>query len=187
MRVLLYSGGLDSTTLLYWTSSQVDLCLIVDYGQPHRSEIDAARAICGLRSMPCEVVEVRFASKPENGLLGGNDETAEASVVAGRNAAFVALAAMRGATSVMLGCNADDQAHYMDCRAHILRSVGIACGVSIELPFLQLTKSQIVDVAREVSVPIDMTVSCYRGTACGECAACESRAAAGAGVSPRWP
>ena len=180
MRVLLLSGGLDSVTLLYWSMEPIDLCLSVDYGQPHEAEVEAARVLCKLRGMSHEVASVNFDYAPQNGLLGGNDETAEASVVAGRNAAFVALAAMRGATSVMLGCNADDQAHYMDCRAHILRSVGIACGVSIELPFLQLTKSQIVELARNINVPIDMTVSCYRGTLCGECAACKAREKAGA-------
>lgn len=178
MRILLLSGGLDSATLLYWSLDPIDLCMSVDYGQPHAAEIDAARALCELRGMPHEVATISFGSAPDNGLLGGNDETAEASVVAGRNAAFVALAAMRGATEVMLGCNADDQAHYIDCRAHILRSVGIACGVKVELPFVGMTKQKIVLVAKDLRVPLEQTMSCYRGTNCGECAACQVRAGA---------
>lgn len=180
MRVLLFSGGLDSTTLLCWTLKPIDLCLIVDYGQPHRAEIEAARKICELRSMPYEVVSITFPLLPDNGLMGGHDATDAASVVSGRNAAFVALASMRGASHVMLGCNADDQSAYLDCRSDVLQGVAMACGVTVELPFVELTKREIVRVAKEMRVPIDMTISCYRGTSCGECAACKLRAKAGA-------
>ena len=176
MRVLLLSGGLDSTTLLFWSLKPIDLCLSVDYGQPHRNEIEAAQKICQLRGLPHETVSVSFDTPPDSGLLGGNDESDTASVVPGRNSAF-----MRGATEVMLGCNADDHLAYVDCREHVLVRVGVACGVSIELPFVEVTKRVIVRIAKEMRVPLEMTVSCYRGTNCGECAACVLRANSEAG------
>lgn len=176
MRVLLLSGGLDSTTLLFWSLKPIDLCLSVDYGQPHRNEIEAAQKICQLRDMPHETVSVSFDTAPDSGLLGGNDDSDAASVVPGRNSAFIALAAMRGATEVMLGCNADDHLAYVDCRKQVLLRVGAACGVSVELPFVEVTKRVIVRIAKEMRVPLEMTVSCYRGTNCGECAACVLRA-----------
>lgn len=175
MRILLLSGGLDSTTLLYNMDETPDLCLSVDYGQPHVREVGQAIEICATLGVPHEVAKVSFAAKPDNGLLGGHDDTAAASVVSGRNAAFIALAAMRGASSVVMGCNADDQEDYIDCRTKVLKEVGKACGVTIELPFVGLQKWEIAKIARELEVPIDKTVSCYRGHVCCKCAACAAR------------
>ena len=181
MRVLMLSGGIDSATVLYSSESSIDLCMSVYYGQPgHVAEIEAAPSLAASLLIPHEVATIRLGAQSSSGILGGNDETAAASVVAGRNSAFVALAAMRGATTVVLGCNGDDQEHYMDCRAHILRSVGIACGVSIELPLLQKSKKEIVIMAKAHQVPLSETVSCYRGSGCGSCAACVARSEAGA-------
>ena len=178
MRILLLSGGLDSVTLLYWSLKPIDLCLSVDYGQPHLSEIDAARRVCELRGMPHEIARVTFPTPLSAGLLGGNDRTPSESVVPGRNSAFVALAAMRGARSVVLGCNADDQGAYVDCRASVLAAVGRACGVNVELPFVGVRKREIVRIAKEMRVPSELSISCYRGTGCGVCAACVLRDAA---------
>lgn len=179
MRVLLLSGGLDSVTLLYSMSEPPDLCMSVDYGQPHVREVGCAAEICAMVGVPHEVVKVGLSDKTDNGLLGGNDKSAEDSVVRGRNAAFIAIAAMRGATTVILGCNADDQEAYIDCRTKVLKSVGRACGVSIELPFVGLEKWEIAAEARKNDVPIGKTISCYRGKIhCGKCAACSARAIA---------
>ena len=173
MRVLLLSGGLDSAVALL--SDRFDLALSVDYGQPHRSELDAARRLADRSRVPHEVLTVVFPVAPSCGLLGGNDLTAAESVVPGRNVLFLALAAMRGATEVTLGCNADDQAAYPDCRPEVLGTVGRACGVSVSLPLLSMTKVEIVERAENLGIDSGDTVSCYRGTNCGECAACKLR------------
>ena len=108
---------------------------------------------------------------PETGLLGGHVGSFAESVVPGRHSLVVAAAAMRGATSVTLGCNADDQADFADCREAVLKAVGVACGVEVLLPMVELTKAQVVELAKDCALHIDDTVTCYRGTACGECAA----------------
>lgn len=180
MRILLLSGGLDSVTLLYRLISDdnaPDLCLAVDYGQPHIRETEQARKACKSLGVPFEMVIAHFRMTPDNGLLGGHDKTAEDSVVRGRNSAFISLAAMRGATTVILGCNADDQEAYIDCRTKVLKEVGRACGVSVELPFVGMEKKEIAAAARSLKVPIGETISCYRGMlVCRECAACIARA-----------
>ena len=194
MKVLLLSGGLDSTVVLFGalrelrrgacgrsTAEPFDLALTVDYGQPHRSEIEAAtRLVSTYRDrrrsdMPHEVLSLDFPVAPDCGLLGGHDLSARASVVPGRNVLFVALAAMRGATEVVLGCNADDQADYPDCRPEVLGMAGLACGVSVSLPLLSMTKVEVVERAEVLGLDLGDTVSCYRGTNCGECAACALR------------
>lgn len=180
MRILLLSGGMDSVTLLYRLISDdnaPDLCLAIDYGQPHIRETEQAGKICKRLGVPFEVAIARFKTTPNNGLLGGNDKTAEGSVVRGRNSAFISLAAMRGAATVILGCNADDQEAYIDCRTKVLKGVGKACCVSIELPFVGMEKQEIAAAARSLNVPIGETISCYRGMlVCRECAACIARA-----------
>ena len=188
MKVILLSGGLDSAVALVGalrmlrrgpdgevTADPFDLALSVDYGQPHRSEIDAARRLAARAGVAHEVVSVDFPVAPDCGLLGGHDLTASASVVPGRNVLFVALAAMRGATEVVLGCNADDQEDYIDCRPEVLGMAGLACGVSVSLPLLSMTKIEIVERAEKLGIASGDTVSCYRGTDCGQCAACKLR------------
>ncbi len=180
MRILLLSGGLDSVTLLYSlidAGKSPDMCLAVDYGQPHIRETEQARKICNSLGVPFETAVIHFRVAPDNGLLGGYDKTAEDSVVRGRNSAFISLAAMRGATTAILGCNADDQDAYIDCRTKVLKEVGRACSITVELPFVGMEKKEIAAAARALKVPIGETISCYRGMlVCRECAACVARA-----------
>jgi 7-cyano-7-deazaguanine synthase len=186
MKVLLLSGGLDSATVLY--GDTFDACLCVDYGQPHIEEIRRARHMAYARGVPLHEASVRWHPTPPTcGLLGGHDGTAEASVVPGRNAMFVALAATLGATTVVLGCNADDQEAYIDCRLSHLRAVAAACGVAVELPLAFTPKSQVVRIAGERGAPVKLCMTCYRGVVggCGECAACKLLAAGFGCVSPR--
>lgn len=176
MKVLCLSGGLDSALVLY--TSQVDACLVVNYGQPHHREIRAARQLAAIRKVPLREVAITWTVTPTSGLMGGNDLTPSAAVVPGRNSTFVALAAMMGATEVLLGCNADDQGAFVDCRLDVLQEVGRACGVKVTLPLVAMSKSQVYVTALEAGVPVDLCLSCYRGKVpgCGECAACKLRA-----------
>ena len=174
MRVLMLSGGLDSCTMLAFT--KYDLAISVDYGQPHLDEIEAARYFADREGLPHEVVTVSFQCSPSTGILGGNDRTAHESVMPGRNSLLVAIAAMRGATVVALGCNADDQDAYIDCRESVLSAVGSACGVRVEMPLVNHTKRQILRMGEVDPDLISKTISCYRGNpACGQCAACIQR------------
>jgi queuosine biosynthesis protein QueC len=191
MKVICLSGGLDSAVALLgearvmrrrWdgktTADPFDLALTFDYGQPRAGrreppEVSVATTMADRAGVPHEVITIEWGEyMPETGLLGGHVETPAASVVPGRNSLFIAAAAMRGATSVTLGCNADDQADFPDCREAVLKAVGVACGVEVLLPMVGRTKAQIVELAKDCALHIDDTVTCYRGTGCGECAAC---------------
>lgn len=173
MRILLLSGGLDSALVLW--RERLDACLVVDYGQPHHAEIRAARELAALRGVQLHEARATWSTRPTTGLLAGQDLTAAMSVCAGRNAMFIALAAMMGATEVLLGCNADDQADFVDCRDDVLAAVGRACGVTVTLPLAAMTKREILAAAASAGLPIARCMSCYRGTNCGECAACKLR------------
>ena len=178
MKVICLSGGLDSAVALLISPEAFDLALTFDYGQTRAGhgeppEVSAARNIADRAGVPHEIITVKWGEcPPKAGLLGGHVDTAVSSVVPGRNTSFIALAAMRGATSVTLGCNGDDQAAYRDCRKEVLMSVGRACGVRINLPLELLSKREILHISKDCALHIDDTVTCYRGTDCGECASC---------------
>lgn len=174
MRILCLSGGLDSATVLF--TEKVDACLVVNYGQPHIAEVRLARTFAFMRGVPIHEVTINYSQAPTGGIMGGNDLTPSAAVVPGRNSMFVAFAAMHGADEVLLGCNADDQEAFIDCRLDNLRKVGNVCGVKVALPLVQFTKSQVHLLALDAGVPVDLCLSCYRGTNCGQCAACKLRA-----------
>lgn len=169
MRILLLSGGVDSMVCLY--RGGFDAALFVDYGQPAALvERRRSLAFASGRGLPWKVATV--SSSARTGILGTFDASAVSAVVPGRNSLFVGLAAMLGASRVTLGCNADDIDAFADCRPDVLGPVAAACGVHLDLPLGGLTKRQVVALAHEIGAPFSAATSCYRGTACGQCAAC---------------
>ena len=76
--VLIYSGGLDSTTLLYALRHEGHAlrCLGVDYGQRHRRELESARAICALLGVEYRIADL-IAIRP---LLAGSALTGDVEV-----------------------------------------------------------------------------------------------------------
>lgn len=172
--VVLLSGGLDSTTVLYQliAQGQQPLALGVDYGQPHAEELLFARETCNALTVPSTVL---VAPRIE-----GNGK---ANVYPGRNSILLSLALSHaltsGATAVAIGCNADDRRDYLDCRPSYLGAWGnlmLSHGVTLSAPLANLAKTEVVQLAHDLGVPIDRTRSCYRaGEPCGECAACVLR------------
>lgn len=139
--VVLLSGGIDSTVTLYWAKEKgFDCsCLIFDYGQRHRREIQAAKIIAEMTGCPAEVIKF---SLPWGGsvLLGGQKredrsqktevrsrksegagkENIPATYVPARNTIFLSFALsfaeVIGAGSIFIGANAMDYNGYPDCR-----------------------------------------------------------------------
>lgn len=181
MKVLLLSGGLDSATVLFDDFNKPDLCLTVDYGQLAVAEPRKAKALASGRNVPWQCVKVEWPIALTCGIVGGNIRTAAEAVVPGRNAMFIALAAMRGATEVVLGCNLDDYEAFVDCREDVLEGVGAACGVTVSVPLSGMTKAEVVRLAELRGVPVNFCMSCYAGKepGCGLCAACRLRNGAG--------
>lgn len=183
--VLLYSGGLDSTTCLYllhelgWEVTP----LFVDYGQRHMGRERAA----ALELQPAlQAMEIRIPWAA-NALTGGATlENAGLSpgttVVPGRNLILLslanALAEARGCDAVAIGCNRDDAEIYIDCRSGFLSLVGQAIGRKVLAPVVAKTKAEVAVEATRLGVPIERTWSCYGGgpAQCGRCDACVRRA-----------
>jgi 7-cyano-7-deazaguanine synthase len=197
--VLLLSGGLDSLVLLAreCAAGRPPLCVSFDYGQRHRRELDAAARI----AERYEVGHVVLTLPPLAGsaLTGGGtvpkglhfaDAGQGVTVVPNRNAVMIAhaasLAVQHGRRRVLFAAHAGDRDVYPDCREGFVRAMSeamiLACGVSVEAPFVTRDKRGIVALGKELRVPFDWAWSCYEGgeTPCGECGACRERRESGA-------
>jgi 7-cyano-7-deazaguanine synthase len=205
--VVLFSGGLDSSTCLAIAKEQgfAPYALCVSYGQRHAFELQAAARVAKALAVPLKVVTLDLRA------IGGSALTADIEVpkdqdpggaipvtyVPARNTILLALALGYAETlraqDIFLGVNAVDYSGYPDCRPAFveaferLANVATAAAVSgeakyeVHAPLLQLSKKQIIEVGTRLSVPYALTHSCYDpgplGEACGRCDSCRLRAA----------
>ena len=203
--VILFSGGVDSTTCVAIAKSQgfETYALSFDYGQKHSVELENATKIAKLMG----VKEHRIVSLALNAIGGsaitdgtidvpdyqGNSEIPNTYVPA-RNTIFLSVglgwAEVLGAFDIFIGANDLDYSGYPDCRPEYLRAfeamanLATKAGVEgkhfrINAPLLQLSKSQVIQKGIELGVDYGLTLSCYRadsmGRACGSCDSCTYR------------
>jgi 7-cyano-7-deazaguanine synthase len=191
--VVLFSGGLDSTTALCWALARGYECLAVsfDYGQRHTRENAAARAIA--RRLGVKLYEIKLdfpwfgGCSLVNGRLKlpdvklskiGRKGDIPSTYVPGRNLVFASigfsLADAEGAAAVVLGPNVVDYSGYPDCRPEFYRALEQAAargtregakGRKIKLltPLIKLSKAGIARLGVKLGAPLDLTWSCYRG------------------------
>lgn len=197
--VVLHSGGLDSTVLLYKARREGHaISLGVFYGQRHMQELGYARNLCA--SLDIERLEATVpAGLFEKGSLSGYDTLPEghyaadnmaSTVVPNRNMVMislaVALAETRGFDTVAYGAHAGDHPQYPDCRPEFIQALRITIDYATEgrvglwTPFTAMSKTDIVREGARLEVPFERTWSCYKGTGrhCGRCGTCVERAEA---------
>ncbi len=203
--VVLLSGGLDSATVAAWARARgFDVIgLSIDYGQRHRCELDAAKALASHLGLADHVVlRVDLAAFGGSALTDAAipvprdrpDEALAAEIpttyVPARNTVFLslalALAEARGATAIGLGVNAIDYSGYPDCRPEFLdafrhlAALATKAGVEghapeIVAPLVDLTKAEIVALGVELGLDQGLTTSCYDPDASGRpCGHCDS-------------
>lgn len=178
---VLLSGGLDSAVCLHLAirehGAENVVAVTVDYDQPHYLEVGHAARLVQKSGVEHRVVTIRGLYDSSSG--GFFDTSADlsdaaATVVPVRNLVLLTHAAVHG-DPVIIGANADDQADYPDCRPEFFSAAERALGVSIRAPLLEKAKREVVALAKELGIPLELTLSCYRGSNCGECAACVLR------------
>lgn len=183
LRVVLLSGGIDSAVAMYLMRRQFRLTALgVNYGQPHAAELQRAKRLAagaGVAYVEFDVSEA-FRRTPCAMMDGGDVSTPEASIIPGRNMMLLRLARALGPARIIIGCNADDAQHYPDCTPEFIVWADKHLRCHVEAPLIGMTKREVVAKGRELGVPLAETLSCYRGTSCGQCAACKLRAEAGA-------
>jgi len=198
--VLIYSGGLDSTVLLYHLrAAGHDLhALSVDYGQRHRCELVRAKAICEAVDIPNQIADLSSIqpllagsslTSPEIEVAEGHytEENMKSTVVPNRNMILLSVATGHalsiGAEQVAYAAHSGDHAIYPDCRNEFADAMAKAIELcdwnSVELirPFVHWTKAEIVKRGAELNLPFAMTWSCYKGGErhCGRCGTCIER------------
>jgi 7-cyano-7-deazaguanine synthase len=198
--VLVYSGGMDSTVLLYHLLANGDSVstLSVDYGQRHRKELIQAAEITTKLGIEHRTVDLTSIT----GLFSGSsltdqtvaiphghyeEENMKSTVVPNRNMILLSLATAWAislkADCVSYAAHAGDHAIYPDCReefaAALDKTIRLADWQEVYLnrPFVGLTKAEIVKRGAELKVPLEKTWSCYEGGEhhCGRCGTCIER------------
>ena len=200
--VIILSGGMDSTTLLYDLVQQgYDVHAVsFDYRQKHRKEIDCAKATCARLHIPHKVIDAGFLggiapsslTRPDWKVPEGSyaDDTMKQTVVPNRNMVLLSIAAAyalgTGAHRLFYGAHAGDHTIYPDCRPAFVSAMATAFHLCdwndlvLEAPYLYLTKGGIVKRGLSLGVDYAMTWTCYAGgeKSCGKCGSCDERLAA---------
>ncbi|MBE6418762.1 MAG: 7-cyano-7-deazaguanine synthase QueC [Akkermansiaceae bacterium] len=197
---VLLSGGLDSTTALYWAHNhhEVVCALSFDYGSNHAAkELACARWQAEKLGIPYHEIDLRSVSAHlQSALLNGAEaiptadyaeENLKQTVVPFRNGIFLAIAAgiaeSNGAQAIVIAAHGGDHALYPDCREDFMAAMAsaISLGTYAELqilrPFINNTKAEITAMGAAMGVDYAHTYSCYCGGEqhCGQCATCRER------------
>lgn len=198
--VVIYSGGLDSTTLLYHLRAADNelAALAVNYGQRHGRELTRAERIC--RKINVRLTTLDLAALTS--VFGHNSlsdtslaipegcyepDSMKQTTVPNRNMILLSIATgwaiAHDFQAVAFGAHSGEYAPYPDCRPEFAAAMDQAtqlCDwqpIRILAPFVTWTKSDIVRRGAELHVPFNETWSCYVGGArhCGRCATCLDR------------
>ena len=197
--VVIYSGGMDSFTLLHMARAQGYQvhALSFDYGQRHVRELDCARRVCEQAGIPHQVIDIRALGAVMAGSALTSDvavpeghyeeDSMKATVVPNRNMILLSLATgyavTAGASAVWYGAHGGDHAIYPDCRPEFVEKMDAVCRVAnyqpvaIEAPFMAMDKSQILAEGLRLNLDYSQTWTCYNGRdrACGVCGSCVER------------
>lgn len=200
--IVLLSGGLDSAVTLYTAKDKGYKvhCLTFDYGQKHKKEIKKAKQLAKRSKSKWQLVRFGLPWKgsslidrrmdvPKNRRM---DKKIPSTYVPARNSIFLSFAASFAeaikADTIFIGANQIDFSGYPDCREDFLKSFQLAISkgtkrgsqdkrISLSAPLLNKNKEQIVEMAKRLNVPLDLTWSCYQGLRhpCGVCDSCRLR------------
>jgi 7-cyano-7-deazaguanine synthase len=200
--VVVFSGGQDSTTCLFWAKQQFAEVEVVtfDYGQRHKLEIECAAEIARDLGVQQTVLDMSLLNQLAPNALTRTDveithEEGElpSTFVDGRNLLFLSFAAImakqKGARHLVTGVCETDFSGYPDCRDSFVKSMNVTLNLSMDYPFvihtplMWLDKAQTWKMADELGAfdyVRERTLTCYNGIigdGCGECPACKLRKA----------
>ncbi|MGO1232117.1 MAG: 7-cyano-7-deazaguanine synthase QueC [Marinobacter sp.] len=197
--VVIYSGGMDSFTLLHLARARglKVHALSFNYGQRHVRELEAASAVCQAEAIPHKVIDIRAMSEVMSGSSLTSDievpeghyeeDSMKSTVVPNRNMILLSLATgyavTVGAQAVWYGAHGGDHAIYPDCRPDFVEKMDAVCRVAnyepvgVEAPFMAMDKGEILGEGLKLGLDYSQTWTCYNGRekACGRCGSCVER------------
>lgn len=198
--LVVFSGGQDSTTCLFWAKARFDEVTLVtfDYGQRHQAEIDVAKRIAQEQNLQHHILDMSLLSQLTPNALTNHDftiDTADDGVpntfVPARNLLFLsfagALAYQLNIKNIITGVCETDFSGYPDCRDSFVKSMNVTLNLAMDknfvlhTPLMWLDKKQTWELSDQLGVLDyikDQTLTCYNGIigqGCGECPACHLR------------
>ncbi|RUL48790.1 7-cyano-7-deazaguanine synthase QueC [Lysinibacillus antri] len=199
--IVVFSGGQDSTTCLFWAKERFEEIEAVtfDYGQRHRSEIECAIEIAKELGIRHHVLDMSLLNqltpnaltREEIKVEDGQEGELPSTFVPGRNLLFLSfagiLASQVGAKHIVTGVCETDFSGYPDCRDIFIKSLNVTLNLSmddtfvIDTPLMWLNKAQTWELADQLGAfefVRERTLTCYNGIiadGCGECPACKLR------------
>lgn len=198
--VVVFSGGQDSTTCLFWALKRFAEVEVItfNYGQRHALELECAASIAQELGVKQHVLDMGLLNQLAPNALTRSDIDIEAkegevpnTFVEGRNLLFLTFAAIVakgiGAKHIITGVCETDFSGYPDCRDVFIKSLNVTLNLSmdyqfvIDTPLMWLDKAQTWQLADELGAfefVRERTLTCYNGIpadGCGECPACELR------------
>ena len=196
--VLILSGGVDSTTLLYDERQRIALAVSFDYGSKHNArELPFAQWHCQQLGIPHITIPLDFMTRYfKSSLLEGGadipeghyaDDNMKSTVVPFRNGIMlsiaVGIAESNGLRYVMMANHGGDHTIYPDCRPEFVDAFdhaaqsGTFVGVRLRSPYTHITKADIAARGKQLGIDYAKTWSCYKGGErhCGRCGTCVER------------
>lgn len=202
--LVVFSGGQDSTTCLFWALKNFEEVhtITFSYGQKHSAEIEVARGIAARAGVDFHLEDVSFISKigtsslTDTSIEMDQEKPADSfpnTFVPGRNMFFLSIAAVyareKGIHHIVTGVSQTDFSGYPDCRDSFIKAMNVAINLSmdeqfvIHTPLMWIDKEETWALADELGV-FDLvrneTLTCYngiKGDGCGHCPSCKLRAA----------
>jgi 7-cyano-7-deazaguanine synthase len=205
--LILYSGGLDSTTLLVENLQRIEAALSFDYGSKHNEqELKHAAHLCALHSVRHQIIDLQFVGdhfrsdllKSGGAVPDGHyaEENMKKTIVPFRNGIMLSIAAgfaeSLGLNTILIANHYGDHAIYPDCRASFINPMseaihqGTGGAVNLEAPYTGLNKRDIALRGQALGIDYGLTWSCYKGQTvhCGTCGTCVERKEALYGFDP---
>ncbi|MFC6332552.1 7-cyano-7-deazaguanine synthase QueC [Paenibacillus septentrionalis] len=198
--VVVFSGGQDSTTCLFWALQQFSEVEAVtfQYGQRHAQELDCAADIAKELGIKHHILDMGLLNQLAPNALTRSSIDIEAkegelpsTFVDGRNLLFLSFAAVLakgiGAKHIVTGVCETDFSGYPDCRDVFIKSLNVTLNLAMDYPFVIDTPLMWLDKAETWKLADELgafdyirekTLTCYNGIiadGCGECPACHLR------------
>jgi 7-cyano-7-deazaguanine synthase len=194
--VIVLSGGPDSATVAYWAKKKGydTYAISFKYGQIATKEVECAHKIADKLQIPLKVVDLSalkdvFGNVTSlcNRNIPMTPSFSAPIIVPFRNAIFLSVAVSYAnsicANKIFYGAHGSDEPFYPDCRREFYKAfekaacLGTDSEISIEAPFNDRPKAEIIKAGSELGVPFNLTWSCYRNepTHCGRCESCVNR------------
>ncbi len=194
--VVVLSGGPDSATVAYWANKQgYQLYPITfKYGQIAVKETESAQKIAATLGTSTKIIDLSalkniFGDVTSlcNTAIPLTSEFTSPIIVPFRNGIFlsaaVAYAVSVGADKIFYGAQGSDEPFYPDCRREFYQAfekaarLGTCQEISIQAPFSDMHKSDVIKKGKELRVPFELTWSCYLDgdKHCGKCESCVNR------------